>query len=117
MASPAFTRLSLPRRIEEALRAFRAKVDASLAGRVVQVSLFGSYSRGDWGPDSDVDVLVVLDRAVGRDRREVFDLATDVFFDTLVRVAPLVLSVEELATLRAREYLLARELDRDGVPL
>jgi hypothetical protein len=32
-------------------------------------------------------------------------------------VSPLVLSKEELATLRAREYLLARELDRDGIPL
>jgi predicted nucleotidyltransferase len=107
----------LPPRIDEALRAFRAKLDVGLAGRLVQVALFGSYSRGDWRPDSDVDVLVVLDRAVHRDRREVFDLAEDVFFDTLVRVSPLVLSAEELATLRAREYLLAREIDRDGIPL
>jgi predicted nucleotidyltransferase len=108
---------SLPPRVQEALCAFRSKLDATLLGRVVQLSLFGSYSRGDWGAESDVDVLVVLDRAAGRDRRQVFDLAEDVFFDTLVHVSPLVLSAEELAMLRAREYRLAHEIDRDGIPL
>lgn len=27
-----------------------------------QIILFGSYARGDWGPDSDLDLLVVLDQ-------------------------------------------------------
>ena len=108
---------ALPPRIDAALGAFRAKLGVALGARVTRVSLFGSYSRGDWGPESDVDVLVVLDRAVGRDRRLVFDLAEDVFFDTLVRVSPLVLSVEELETLHRREYLLGRELDRDGIAI
>lgn len=26
-----------------------------------QIILFGSYARGDWGPDSDLDLLVVMD--------------------------------------------------------
>lgn len=27
---------------------------------LLQVSLFGSYARGDYGPDSDIDVLVIV---------------------------------------------------------
>lgn len=27
---------------------------------LLQVSLFGSYARGDYGPDSDIDILVVI---------------------------------------------------------
>ena len=27
-----------------------------------KIVLFGSAARGDWGPDSDIDLLVVLDR-------------------------------------------------------
>jgi predicted nucleotidyltransferase len=31
-------------------------------GRVVRVSLVGSYARADYGPGSDADLLVVLSR-------------------------------------------------------
>ncbi len=40
---------------------------ARMAGRIVkkfhprQVILFGSHARGEAGPDSDVDLLVVMD--------------------------------------------------------
>src|SRR5713226_6538655 len=34
----------------------------------VRVILFGSVARGDEGPDSDVDLLVVLDHVDPRDR-------------------------------------------------
>lgn len=27
---------------------------------LLQVSLFGSYARGDYGPDSDIDILVIV---------------------------------------------------------
>ena len=65
---------TLPARIDEALRVpVEARRGAPGARRGALA--FGSYSRGDWRPESDVDVLVVLDHAVGRNRREVFDLA------------------------------------------
>lgn len=27
---------------------------------LLQVSLFGSYARGDYGPDSDIDILIIV---------------------------------------------------------
>jgi uncharacterized protein len=45
----------------------------ALAGQIAReaspqrVILFGSHSRGQPGPDSDVDLLVVTDRPAGRD--------------------------------------------------
>lgn len=35
--------------------------------RVRRLALFGSYARGDYRPDSDVDVLVDVDPSIGLD--------------------------------------------------
>jgi uncharacterized protein len=35
----------------------------------VEVILFGSVARGEEGPDSDLDLLVVMDKVVSQDRR------------------------------------------------
>jgi predicted nucleotidyltransferase len=41
---------------------FRRRLRAHFGARLRRLVLFGSYARGDAGPDSDVDVVVVLDR-------------------------------------------------------
>ncbi len=107
----------LPDRVSAALGDFGRRVRARFGARVAGLVLFGSYARGDWGPDSDVDVLVLVHDLSERERREVFELAEDVYFDGQVHVSPLAMSVDELETVRRREYLIAAEIDRDGRPL
>jgi len=43
------------------------KVQAILGGRLRKVILFGSYARGDFDEESDVDIMVLAD--VGKDER------------------------------------------------
>lgn len=43
----------------------REKPGLTLRYRVRSIALFGSYARGDQQPDSDVDILVDVDPAVG----------------------------------------------------
>lgn len=74
----------LPRRVRAALVDFARRLDGAFGPRVQEVKLFGSYARGDFGTDSDVDVLVVADTLAHGEKRAVFDLAEDVFFKTLV---------------------------------
>ena len=110
-------RLSLPPRISSAVRDFAARVRTRFGDRVRNLRLFGSYARGDFHIDSDVDVLIEIDGMTRRERREAYDMAEDVFEGTLVHVSPLALSTEDLQTLRAREYRIASEIDRDGIGL
>lgn len=42
----------------------RRRLERLYGDRLVQVLLFGSQARGDAGPDSDIDVLVVLEGEV-----------------------------------------------------
>src|SRR5436190_20255534 len=108
-ARPAPARTALPPRVADALADFAARVRRRFGDRVAQVRLFGSCARGDWGPESDVDVLVVVDGLERRERREAWDLATEVHIERLVPVSPLVLSREEYDTLVRREYLIAAD--------
>lgn len=99
--------------LAQALAAFREQLSARFGERLLSLTLFGSYARGDAGPGSDVDVAVVLDRIDSHAER-VSPMEIAGGLDGLL-VAPIVLSKSELEFLRAREDVLIDNLDRDGI--
>lgn len=100
-----------------ALRELLPALRALLGGELLEARLFGSRARGEGHAGSDLDVALIV-TAEGRGRRyDAYDLAYDVGLRCGVDVALLVLERERLQELRARERLLATELDRDGIAL
>jgi len=59
-------RLRVPKEVAEILREFVEKVRRVL-GEDTEVYLFGSYARGDWLRDGDLDLIVVSPRFEGMD--------------------------------------------------
>jgi predicted nucleotidyltransferase len=53
---------ALPARIARAIDRFVERAAAAPAGDVREILLFGSYARGDFRGDSDVDLLAVVER-------------------------------------------------------
>jgi predicted nucleotidyltransferase len=92
-------------------------MQARFGTRLEETRLFGSYARGDYASDSDVDVLVVVRDLEERERRQVYESAFDVYLERMVEVSPLVLSTAEWHERRARELLLAADIEREGIPL
>ena len=83
-----------------------------------QVILFGSRARGDAEPDSDMDVLVVLDEPRTREARDVVsDSAWEAGFDAGVVVASVVFTREEWEN--GPEYYspFAEAVRSEGIPL
>lgn len=72
-----------------------------LAGRIAikarpeKIILFGSYAHGKPGPDSDIDILVVLDKPQEKTRR--YDLVDKAVGDHLYPLDILVRNQKELA--------------------
>jgi hypothetical protein len=81
------------------------------------LAVYGSWARGDAGPTSDVDVLVVLPRGLSADAEDDYREQIGAWCAHAGRVcglpvAPLIVTVEEAAALRRK---LARQIRRDAV--
>ena len=50
----------MPKEINTLLEKLKSGLKQIYGEQFKEVYLFGSYARGDYGPDSDVDVLIVL---------------------------------------------------------
>jgi predicted nucleotidyltransferase len=99
----------------QAIQRLMARVRSALGEADAVAIAFGSKARGEATTDSDLDLLVVLSRDDFRIRRLIFDLAYEVYLETDVMIAPLVLSRGALDALKQSGRRLGREIERDGV--
>lgn len=96
------------------LARIRATID--LIEPDARVILFGSRARGDARPDSDWDLLVLLDGPVTESRkRRIRDHLYDLELATNTVISAIVRTKEEWASPRFRQTPLHAEVDRDGI--
>jgi predicted nucleotidyltransferase len=107
--------VDVPRHVREAIADLRRRLEERFGGRLEQVRLFGSYARGDPRPDSDVDLLVVIDGLTLAESEEVNRAHFDVEMERGVAFGGFACSSEEWRTLKARERLIAGDIDREGI--
>ena len=102
-----------------ALTEFVKRLRHDLPANVVDVRLFGSEARGDATPESDIDVLVVVqpenERVALEDR--VIDIAFDVNLEFGVYVSPRVVTPEILNHPVWRETSFIRNVAGESIPL
>jgi predicted nucleotidyltransferase len=102
-----------------ALGEFVKRIKQALPANVVDVRLFGSEARGDATPDSDLDVLVVVqpdaERVPLEDR--VIDLAFDVNVAYGVYISPRVVTPGILNDPVWRETPFLKNVARESIPL
>ena len=83
--------------------------------------LYGSRARGEFNPDSDADIVVLLSGRHGEfmsAKMELSDMAFDVMLDTGIRVEALPVWEDEWSNPDAyRNPYLLRNIERDGIVL
>lgn len=100
-----------------ALSRFASLVRARFGDRVQDVRVFGSHARGEASEESDLDVLVVINGLDSAEGREIAHMAGDVLTEFGRLVSAFTQSAQSWQSLRDRERLIAREIDREGVAL
>jgi len=87
------------------------RVRAAFGDRVTALTLFGSRARGEGRDDSDLDLLVLVDRLQRFDRRLVQDIVCDVGLAHRLVLSPVVV---DAMTWWSTTSPLARVIAKDG---
>ena len=95
--------LEIPNDIKKALRDFLVKVKYVLDD--VDVYLFGSYARGDWLYDSDIDLIIVSPKFRGLDVGKRYVLARNLISDE-VSVELLLYTPEEFERVKRKSIVI-----------
>lgn len=102
---------------KEALFTFIRKLKEQFGKEVVKIILFGSRARGEGHVESDLDVAVLLEEENSRIRKEIYDLASDIFLEHDINISPFVMSKEKFEWLKAIERGIALEIEKEGIVL
>ncbi len=102
---------------QAAIKKFKEKLIQRF-GDKVQLYLFGSVARGDFGPESDIDVLVLFDGQLTREvEKEVMDAVFDIELDDDVVFGLMIESASEWQTPLFRAMPIHKVIDEEGVPV
>ena len=101
----------------QALSAFVDRLRQRFDGLILSAVLFGSRARNEAGADSDIDVLVVIDREDHQVRKEIRYLAAEVWLEYGLFLSTRVWSRSHWRRLQEMQTLLYCNIQRDGIVL
>ena len=87
---------NLPKTIDNIIQEFVEEVKKVMGKRVKKIILYGSYARGDYNDNSDIDIMI-SDKEIIEYRSKVSDIAFDIEFDNDfdVMLSPLVKNIDK----------------------
>jgi predicted nucleotidyltransferase len=100
-----------------ALADYLVRLQETCGNRLQQVVLFGSKARGDSDPESDIDLLVVLQGELDGLKDRLVDLSYDISLHYGVVLSDLVVGEQRYHWMRRYREPLLFEVEREGVEL
>lgn len=88
----------MPSKVNIVLKQFIAEVSSLLGNRLKKVILYGSYARGDYDENSDLDIMILTDfndQELAEYRIKIRDLACDLEMENDIIISPLVRNIEK----------------------
>ena len=87
----------MPNSISNILNEFTNKVKLLLGDRVKKFILYGSYARGDYKKNSDIDVMILTDlnfQEIEEYRDKISDIAYDIELDKGIIISPVIKNID-----------------------
>lgn len=90
----------MPKSVSSVIYAFAVQLRKMLGNRLSKVILYGSYARGDYRTDSDVDIMVLVkmsEEEIKKIENDIYDLAFEIEMETGIDISPVIKSEEHYA--------------------
>lgn len=88
----------MPNKIDSVIKKFVTQLSELLGNRLKKVILYGSYARGDYDKNSDIDIMILTDFSddeIIEYRKKVRDLACDLEMENDVIISPLLRNINK----------------------
>jgi predicted nucleotidyltransferase len=102
---------------QAAVEEYVARIRDLFPGRILSVTLFGSRARGDADPESDVDLLLIVDAESRPFRSQLWQIASDISLEHNLVISVRVFAQDRWAETRRLRLPLYRAVAAEGIPL
>ncbi len=88
----------MPNKIDKVINQFILEVSNLLESRLKKIILYGSYARGDYNDNSDIDIMILTDlneEEIKEYRKKIRVLACDLEFENDIIISPLIRNIEK----------------------
>lgn len=88
----------MPKIVNEKIQEFVKEIQQLLGERVKKIILYGSYARGDYNKQSDVDIMILTDLSfeeIENYRDKISDIAYDIELNTGIILSPIIKNIEK----------------------
>lgn len=109
----------MPQTMQQLIQLYVSNIHDIYGSHLRQIILYGSYARGDFRPDSDIDIMILLDLSdidIKKYRHQLLDMTFDFNMDYDVDIKPIAKS-EEHYRKWVDNYPFYSNVNREGVRL
>ena len=107
----------MPKQIENLLQAYRNELSNILDSHIKKVILYGSYARGDFDKDSDIDIMILVDfDDLKMCEDKIIDLTYDFNLEHGTEIMPVVQNINHFEHWK-NAYMFYNNVSREGVPI
>ena len=109
----------MPENLKEILNKYVDDVHGLYGNRLKSVILYGSYARGDFGQDSDIDIMILVDLSdeeIRKKGRTLSDITFDYNFDYDLQIMPIAKNLGHFNKW-IRAYPFYNNIKKEGVEL
>lgn len=109
----------MPQTMQQLIQQYVSNIHDIYGSHLRQIILYGSYARGDFCPNSDIDIMILLDLSdvdIKKYRHQLSDMTFDFNMDYDVDIKPIAKS-EEHYRKWVDNYPFYSNVNREGVRL
>lgn len=117
MVASAKVPVNLSPREAQAVERLLSRLRTSYGSQIRQIFLFGSKARGDSSGDSDIDVLLLVEKETWALKDEICGLAAEINLEFDLQLDTRVIGVERWRHLKQVQAGLYRTISQDAIPL
>lgn len=102
---------------QKAIEDFSKSIKDKLAPNIKDVRLFGSVARGSSTPESDIDILVLVEKEDKLTDDTIMDIAVDVNLSYDVVISSIIITISHYSNQLFRETAFYYALEQEGVSI